>query len=254
MLAGAALLGEEGQGSNGSTLAHCASVNTVKRDIRQQSLPPPPIFRRHARGLHDGLGVGMSDDRADLATPRRAQLLEPITYKAGRVILKTKRLQLAPLGPALAEQLWDVYSDPDVARFIGGGSLTHATTREQATWFSQVWKERGCGQSAVFLRETGQVIGRTGLSYWPEWKEVELGYVLIRAAQGRGLAQEGAQAWIDWAIAHLSEDHLIAVIHPDNAASARLAQRLGFSVDRHEVTRGIEVVVHRLDIRPADQG
>ena len=200
-------------------------------------------------------GLGIRDDRADRATPRRAQLLEPITCEAGRVILETKRLQLAPLGPGLAEQLWDVYSDPEVARFVGGDSLTHAVTREQATWFSQVWKERGYGQSAVFWRATGQMIGRIGLSYWPEWEEVELGYVLSRAAQGQGLAQEGARAWIDWATANLSEDHLIAVIHPDNAPSARLAQRLGFSVDRREVTRGgIDVIVYRLDIRTPDCG
>jgi RimJ/RimL family protein N-acetyltransferase len=52
--------------------------------------------------------------------------------------------------------------------------------------------------------------GRISLSYWPEWGDVELGYVLSRATQGQGLAQEGARAWIDWATANLSEDHLIA--------------------------------------------
>jgi RimJ/RimL family protein N-acetyltransferase len=170
------------------------------------------------------------------------------------VILETKRLQLAPLGPELAGQLWEIYADPDVARFVGGGSLTLETSREQAIWFNRGWDERGYGQSAVFWRATGQMIGRIGLSFWPEWEEVELGYVLSRAAQGRGLAQEGARAWIDWATVNLSEDHLIAVIHPDNAASARLAQRLGFDVDRREVTRGLEVVVYRLDIRKQDHG
>jgi RimJ/RimL family protein N-acetyltransferase len=171
------------------------------------------------------------------------------------VILETKRLQLVPLGPSLAEQLWDVYADTEVARFVGGDSLTPAATGEQTIWFSRVWEERGYGQSAVFWRATGQMIGRIGLSYWPEWEEVELGYVVARAAQGRGLAQEGARAWIDWAVANLSEDHLIAVIHPENAASARLAQRLGFAVDRRETTRdGIDVVVYRLNIRTQDHG
>jgi RimJ/RimL family protein N-acetyltransferase len=30
---------------------------------------------------------------------------------------------------------------------------------------------------------------------WPQWDEVELGYVLARHAQGRGLAAEAARVW-----------------------------------------------------------
>lgn len=63
------------------------------------------------------------------------------------------------------------------------------------------------------------------------------------------MAQEGAQAWIEWTNANLAVDHLIAVIHPDNTASARLAQRLGFTVDRREKVRDTEVVVNRLGLR-----
>jgi RimJ/RimL family protein N-acetyltransferase len=127
--------------------------------------------------------------------------------------------------------------------------LTAESTRDQAEWFARVWAERGFGQSAVIWRETGQMVGRIGLSFWPEWGEVELGYVLCRAAQGRGIAQEGAEAWIEWAAANLADDHLIAVIHPDNTASARLAQQLGFTLDRRETTRGMEVVVYRLGLQ-----
>jgi RimJ/RimL family protein N-acetyltransferase len=165
------------------------------------------------------------------------------------MILKTKRLELVPLRPEHAHGLWDVYADPEVARYVGGDSLTAASARDQASWFAQVWAERGYGQSAVICRQTGQMIGRIGLSFWPEWDEIELGYVLCRESQGKGLAQEGAQAWIEWANANLAVDHLIAVIHPDNTASARLAQRLGFTVDRREKVRDMEVVVHRFRLR-----
>ena len=164
------------------------------------------------------------------------------------MILETTRLRLVPLGTELAPELWSVYSDPEVARYVGGDSLTAESTRDLTEWFAQVWEERGYGQSAVIWRETGQVLGRIGLSFWPEWGETELGYVLCRAAQGRGVAQEGARAWIDWATINLADDYLIAVIHPDNTPSARLAQRLGFTIDRRETVRGLEVVVYRLDL------
>jgi RimJ/RimL family protein N-acetyltransferase len=85
------------------------------------------------------------------------------------MILETTRLRLVPLEPET--ELWSVYSDPEVARYVGGDSLTAESTRDQTQWFAQVWEERGYGQSAVIWRETGQVLGRIGLSFWPEWGE-----------------------------------------------------------------------------------
>jgi L-amino acid N-acyltransferase YncA len=45
-----------------------------------------------------------------------------------------------------------------------------------------------------------------------------------------------------------AHDHLIAVIQPANASSVTLAERLGFSFDRHDVTpSGEDVSIYRLD-------
>jgi RimJ/RimL family protein N-acetyltransferase len=70
------------------------------------------------------------------------------------------------------------------------------------------------------------LLGRAGLHPWPAWGEVELGYVLVRAAQGRGYATEAATAWMDTAFGVLGPDRLTAVIHPDNRPSRALAERL----------------------------
>lgn len=201
--------------------------------------------------MRRGRAVGHADVRKspDAGRGKSRRLGSSVgTCQAEYVIFETERLQLVPLGPDRAEQLAEVYADPGVSRYVGGDSLTVASTREQAAWFEQVWHERGYGQSAVIERATGHLIGRIGLSFWPEWDEVELGYVLCRAAQGRGLALEGCQPWIEWASAHLLDSHLIAVIHPDNVASIRLAQRVGFNFDRREHARGIDVVVYRLEL------
>lgn len=97
-------------------------------------------------------------------------------------------------------------------------------------------------------KASGRMIGHVGLHYWPNWDEVELGYVLARARQGKGLAREAAQAWVEWACEHLPQEHLIAVIHPANAASIALAERLGFVFDRHDRTpRDVDVSIYRLD-------
>ncbi len=114
--------------------------------------------------------------------------------------------------------------------------------------FADEWEGRGYGQNATILRETGQFIGRIGLHYWPEWDEVELGYVLARSAQGRGLATEGARAWLDIAAAIPDLDHVIANIHPENHSSTRLAEKLGFAFGRHDTTpSGQPTLIYRLD-------
>ncbi len=43
------------------------------------------------------------------------------------------------------------------------------------------------------------MIGRAGLHPWPDWDELEIGYVLVRDRRGRGLAREAGQVWLQWA-------------------------------------------------------
>jgi RimJ/RimL family protein N-acetyltransferase len=110
--------------------------------------------------------------------------------------------------------------------------------------FEAVWHEYGFGPSALLDGETGALLGRAGLHPWPQWDEVELGYVLARHAQGRGLAGEAARAWFAVASTQLGLDRLTAVIRPDNAPSRALATRLGFRVHREDVTpSGVRVLV-----------
>ncbi|MGI9156937.1 MAG: GNAT family N-acetyltransferase [Marmoricola sp.] len=153
-----------------------------------------------------------------------------------------------PLDSSRAEELAAIYVDPEVARYIGGDRLTAEGTRKQVAAFEQIWREHRYGQSALLERVTGRMIGRAGLHPWANWDELELGYVLARDSWGRGLASEASQVWLEWAWTHLPHDHLIAVIQPANASSIALAERLGFTFDRHDVTpRGEEVSIYRLD-------
>ena len=163
--------------------------------------------------------------------------------------LTTARLLLPPLTREHADDLVALYSDPEVARYVGGTTLTPDTIPGQAGRFADEWHDRGYGQSAVIDRESGEFLGRIGLHYWSTWNEVELGYVLAASAQGRGLAAEGSRAWIEWARSAPGIDYLTAVIDPRNAASIRLALRLGFALDRPDVTpSGVPVLVYRRDV------
>jgi RimJ/RimL family protein N-acetyltransferase len=152
---------------------------------------------------------------------------------------------MPPLSEQHAAALAEVYADPEVARYIGGDALGAEGTAAQVQRFESVWRQHGYGQSALIDRETGTLLGRAGLHPWPQWDEVELGYVLAGHAQGRGLATEAARAWLDAAFGELGLRRLTAVIHPDNAPSRALATRLGFRVHREDVTpAGVPVLVY----------
>jgi RimJ/RimL family protein N-acetyltransferase len=62
--------------------------------------------------------------------------------------------------------------------------------------------------------------------------EVELGWTLGREHWGHGYATEAARAVRDWAFRELRLTRLISIIHPDNAASIRVAERLGAHHER----------------------
>jgi [ribosomal protein S5]-alanine N-acetyltransferase len=57
---------------------------------------------------------------------------------------------------------------------------------------------------------------------------LEIGYILAPAYQGRGLMTEAVGAIVAYCFDKLAAHRIEALIHPDNAASIRLVERLGF--------------------------
>jgi RimJ/RimL family protein N-acetyltransferase len=113
-------------------------------------------------------------------------------------------------------------------RYLRDGSPITRT----AAWFEMVaflghWTLRGFGEWAVEERSTGTFVGRIGLQQPEGWPEVEVGWVLHPAHWGKGFATEGATVALDIAFARLRSKRVISMIHPDNAASIRVAERLG---------------------------
>lgn len=142
--------------------------------------------------------------------------------------LQTDRLTLRMLRESDFEAYAEMCADPEVARYIGDGL---PVSRPQA-WRNLAmmvghWSLRGYGMWAVEERSSGQLIGRVG--FWqPEgWPGFELGWMLRRSYWGRGYATEGARAALQFGFHQLGQPQIVSLIHPDNAASIRVAQRLG---------------------------
>jgi RimJ/RimL family protein N-acetyltransferase len=73
------------------------------------------------------------------------------------------------------------------------------------------------------------IVGTGGYHDWDRKRhEAKLSYELVPAARGRGLASEAVREALRYGYEEMGLGRVLAEIHPDNAASRRLAGRLGF--------------------------
>ena len=135
------------------------------------------------------------------------------------VFLVTPRLRLRPFVPEDAEVVFRYRSDPDVMRYIPSGpDKSIEETQKILDRFIQHHEKYGFSKWAAELRETGELIGDSGLLLLEEGPDFELGYRFAREYWGEGLATECGRAWLEAAFSNFGLDRVVAFAHPDNAA------------------------------------
>jgi hypothetical protein len=147
--------------------------------------------------------------------------------------------------------------DPQVMRYY-----PHPKSRQEAlawiAWNQRLYRERGVGLWLLTLRASGEFVGDCGLT--PQQvdgvTELEVGYHLRAALQGRGLATEAATACCDYARDVLGIDRLIAIIDPRNRPPSGSPKSSGWRWSGIPITRAAGLAAgpsmpHRSRPRPA---
>jgi RimJ/RimL family protein N-acetyltransferase len=165
------------------------------------------------------------------------------------VEIETERLLMRPASAEDVDDLVALHEDPLVREAFG--APTRAEIEEWVGRAEDEWAARGHGRMTLLDRESGAFLGRCGLKWWPEFGEVEVGWVLAPEARGRGLATEAGRACLDWGFRDFNLPYVTAMIAPDNANSIAVARRLGMTPLREDVLLGTEVIVHA--VRRQDQ-
>jgi ribosomal-protein-alanine N-acetyltransferase len=154
-------------------------------------------------------------------------------------ILQTERLILTRLRPEHVPALVDLWTDPEVTRFLGG-------PRERTSLAADLEKDaRKTRPEAYDLwplveKSTGNVVGHCGLLDKDiEGKaEIELVYVLAASFWGKGYATEIGLALKRYSFAERGLKRLVSLIEPSNGASERVAVKVGMHMEKEIVRPG----------------
>ena len=136
-------------------------------------------------------------------------------------VIRTERLLLR------APKLSDFPACAEIActergRFVGG-PMSREDAWDEFAKMAAGWLLHGHGGFAIEDARSGEVYGFVVLGLEPGDQEVELGYALTAAGEGKGIASEAAIATRDWAARELGLTGLVSYIDPENARSVALA-------------------------------
>lgn len=166
-------------------------------------------------------------------------------------LLQTRRLDIRPLVPGDLDDLAALYGDREVVRHLADGiPLTREETALLLIEAIEGHDDDDPGLLACVERLTGSFVGRCGFREWQVdgVSHLEIGWMVAPRHQRQGLGTEQGTALRDHAFATTDRDDLIAVIQPANAASIRVAQKIGGRKWRDWVTpNGHDVVLYRFE-------
>ncbi|MEP7136342.1 MAG: GNAT family N-acetyltransferase [Chloroflexota bacterium] len=133
------------------------------------------------------------------------------------------------------DDLFKLYSDPEIRKYFPEGVLTLEGAKEELGWHMQGHPEHPeLGLWATIHKETGKFIGRCGLLHWKidSALETEIAYLIDKALWNQGLATEAAEGLLRHGFEKLKLSRMICMMHPDNAASQRVAEKVGMTLER----------------------
>lgn len=128
-----------------------------------------------------------------------------------------------------------MWADPRVTRFIGGTPAAPHEAWARMLKYAGLWSLLGFGYWALEERATGRYVGELGFAEFMRELEPsiqgtpELGWALVSSAHGRGYATEAVRAAVGWGEQRFGPGaRSVCIISPENAASIRVATKVGY--------------------------
>ena len=156
--------------------------------------------------------------------------------------LETERLEFRRYNDFDFEFLFSLMYDPEMVKYIGlGDTRTREETRNFLDWIYSAYKlDSDLGLMLLVNKRDGNLIGHSGLiPQTVEGKtELEIGCWISRRYWGNGYATEAGNALRAHGSKVLGSERFIALVHPENIASKKVATKLGMNMEKEILVGG----------------
>jgi RimJ/RimL family protein N-acetyltransferase len=174
-----------------------------------------------------------------------------VVARADGILGETPRLRLRPLRLTDIDAVAAMVADPEQMRFY-----PRPKSREEVgawlAWNLALYEENGFGTWCLeSVRDEG-FAGYCGIRplLLDGRREVELAWHVKKTHWNQGLGTEAGLISAQLGFDRFGLSRLVAIIHPDNSASRRVAQKLGMAEERTLIHDGEPIVVYSLTETP----
>ncbi len=170
-----------------------------------------------------------------------------------RTTIETSRLILRPFETGDVEAAFTWFGNPIVMRFTPTGPDTSIEqTKTRLAKYQEHQTAHGFSKWIILDRRLGCAIGDSGLLVLQEYGWIDLGFRFAQPHWGKGLATEVASVWVRAAFNDFHIDRLTAIAHPENFASIRVLEKLGFLTERRDTIMGMNSIVFSLSAKDGE--
>lgn len=159
--------------------------------------------------------------------------------------IETERLILRPFAPDDGPSLHTIIgNDPDMT----WDRTSRPIERTEETLRGRIrhYQDHGFGMWAVIDKNSGEMIGQTGLQVLEGTTEVELVAYTAKRHWHQGVAQESCIAALTYAFTEMKLTSVIAVARTENSVANSAAGKLGFEFEHEGTAYGDPVYYYKL--------
>ncbi|TCU90377.1 ribosomal-protein-alanine N-acetyltransferase [Iodobacter fluviatilis] len=144
-------------------------------------------------------------------------------------LIQTPRLNLRELVAGDAAAIFAIHSDADAMRWFGCDTMADLAAASQLIKIFASWRTMPNPGTRWGIEYQGQIVGSCGLFKWDKnAKHCHIGYELAQSHWGMGLMREALLAILAWGFEHMALNRIQAQVHPQNSASIKSLESLGF--------------------------
>ena len=155
-------------------------------------------------------------------------------------ILETRRCKVREIDERDLERLYEIYAVPQITQYM---EPLFANRQDELdyirSYIDTIYPLYGFGMWVIMEKVSNRVIGRAGFEVKDDYPNgIELGFIIAEEYQRQGFAYEVCSAILQFASEKLDFEFAYSEVIPENIASIRLCEKLGFTFRGEKLLEG----------------